>query len=90
MKLSLVIPARNEAGNIGPTVAALRQRLSDASIDYEIVVVDDGSTDGTADEIRAHARLDPGVRLLTNTGRHGFGYAVRYGLDHSRVMPSSS
>jgi len=82
MKLSLVIPARNEAGNIGATVAALRQRLSDASIDYEIVVVDDGSTDATADEIRAHARLDPRVRLLTNTGRHGFGYAVRHGLDH--------
>ena len=81
MKLSLVIPARNEAGNIGGTVAALRQHLSDASIDYEIVIVDDGSTDATADEIRAQARLDPRVRLLTNTGRHGFGYAVRFGLD---------
>jgi dolichol-phosphate mannosyltransferase len=82
MKLSLIIPARNEAGNIGGTVGTLRQHLSDAAIDYEIVVVDDGSTDATAEEVRAHGRLDPRVRLLTNTGRHGFGYAVRYGLDH--------
>ena len=82
MKLSLVIPARNEAGNIGGTVAALRQQLSDAGIDYEIVVVDDGSTDATADEVRAQSRLDPRIRLLCNTGSHGFGFAVRYGLDH--------
>jgi dolichol-phosphate mannosyltransferase len=82
MKLSLVIPARNEAGNIGGTVAALRRHLSDAAVDYEIVVVDDGSTDATSAEVGVQGQLDPRVRLVTNTDRHGFGYAVRYGLDH--------
>ena len=82
MKLSLVIPARNEAGNISETLGVLRRRLSDAAIDYEILVVDDGSTDKTADEVGAHSREDACVRLLTNDGRHGFGYAVRCGLDH--------
>jgi dolichol-phosphate mannosyltransferase len=79
--LSVVIPARNEAGNIGPTVDAIRERLQQEKIAYEIVVVDDGSTDATADEVRARSAADPGVRVVANTGRHGFGYAVRFGLD---------
>jgi dolichol-phosphate mannosyltransferase len=82
MKLSVVIPARNEAGNIGGTLTALRQPLSAAAIDYEIVVVDDGSTDATPAEVSEQSRLDPRVRLVSNTGRHGFGAAVRYGLDY--------
>ena len=77
MKLSLVIPARNEAGNIGATLGALRHCLTDAAIDYEVVVVDDGSADATADEVGAHCRADPRIRLLTNPGRHGFGHAVQ-------------
>lgn len=81
MKMSVVIPARNEAGNIGPFVERLRVRLERASIDYEIVVVDDGSRDGTLAEATAAARGSPRVRVVSNTGRHGFGYAVRYGLD---------
>ncbi|HEY3053115.1 MAG TPA: glycosyltransferase family 2 protein [Thermoanaerobaculia bacterium] len=82
MKLSVVIPARNEAGNIGGTLETLRRRLSDAAIDYEIIVIDDGSTDSTEEEVWRHSRQDPRIRLLINDGRHGFGYAVRYGLDH--------
>lgn len=81
MKLSVVIPARNEAGNIGGTVEKLRQRLRQAAIPYEIVVVDDGSQDSTVEEVEQLAAIDMGVRLVQNTGRHGFGYAVRYGLD---------
>jgi dolichol-phosphate mannosyltransferase len=81
LKLSVVIPARNEAENIGPTLDALRERLGREGIDYELVVVDDGSSDATPDEVLARATVDPGVRLVPNTGAHGFGYAVRCGLD---------
>lgn len=81
MKLSVVIPARNEQGNLGPTLDALRERLSAEGIAYELLVVDDGSTDDTADDVRRRAAVDPGVRLLQNFGRHGFGFAVRCGLD---------
>jgi dolichol-phosphate mannosyltransferase len=81
MRLSVVVPARDEAGNIGPTVDALTARLAREGLPYEIVVVDDGSTDATAAEVQARADADAGVRLVRNTGRHGFGHAVRCGLD---------
>jgi dolichol-phosphate mannosyltransferase len=81
MKLSIVIPARNEAGNIGKTIDALRSRLQFEGIDYEILVVDDGSTDETCAEVEARACIDSRVRLERNTGLHGFGRAVRYGLE---------
>lgn len=81
MKLSVVIPARNEAGNVGDTLDAVRSRLAREGIDYEIVVVDDGSSDATGDEVEARRRADERVRLVRNTGEHGFGRAVRLGLD---------
>jgi dolichol-phosphate mannosyltransferase len=81
VKLSIVIPARNEAGNIGKTVDGLRERLGREGIEYEILVVDDGSRDNTREEVEARAAVDPGVRLERNTGRNGFGRAVRFGLE---------
>jgi len=81
MKLSIVIPARNEAGNIGATVDGLRARFQQEQIEYEILVVDDGSTDATCAEVERRAAIDSGVRLERNTGAHGFGRAIRYGLD---------
>lgn len=80
MKLSIVIPARNESSNIGSTIDCLRSRLIREGIDFEILVVDDGSVDATCYEVEERASLDPRVRLERNPGPHGFGYAVRYGL----------
>lgn len=81
MKLSIVIPARNEAGNVGPTLGQILERLRREGISYEIVVVNDGSSDATVEEVHARCAADPGVRLVHNQGPHGFGYAVRCGLD---------
>jgi len=80
MKLSVVIPARDEEGSIQQTVAEIATALREERIPYEIVVVDDGSTDQTAACIRQSMERYPGVRLVSNTGRHGFGMAVRAGL----------
>jgi len=80
MTLSVVIPARNEAANIGITLDALRATLGREGIPYELLVVDDGSSDGTVATVEARAATDPGVRVVQNPGPRGFGRAVRYGL----------
>ncbi|HTQ57197.1 MAG TPA: glycosyltransferase family 2 protein [Bryobacteraceae bacterium] len=80
MKLSVVIPARDEEGSIGRTIGDISVALSREQVPHEIVVVDDGSIDGTADCVRRAVGAYPGIRLVTNTGPHGFGLAVRAGL----------
>jgi dolichol-phosphate mannosyltransferase len=79
--LSVVIPARNEEGSILDTLVEVSTELRREQIPYEIVVVDDGSTDATADRVLQFAAADPATRLVQNRGRHGFGCAVRCGLD---------
>jgi dolichol-phosphate mannosyltransferase len=80
MKLSVVIPARDEEGCIEQTLVDVAATLLREQIPYEIVVVDDGSTDQTPVLVRRVTESYPGVRLVSNTGTHGFGLAVRAGL----------
>ena len=80
VKLSLVMPARNEEGCIATTLDSFTSVMNAAGLDYEIVVVDDGSTDATADLLHAISARHPQIVPVTNTGRHGFGMAIRYGL----------
>jgi dolichol-phosphate mannosyltransferase len=81
MKLSVVIPAHNEESVIAPTLRALIERLEPEGIDYEIVVVDDGSTDWTSERVHEAAGENTRIHCLRNDGPHGFGYAVRQGLE---------
>jgi dolichol-phosphate mannosyltransferase len=76
----VVIPARDEEGSVEQTVAEIVMVLAGARIPFEMVVVDDGSTDGTAACIGRAIERYPEIRLVSNTGRHGFGMAVRAGL----------
>lgn len=64
MRLSVVVPARNEVGNIGPALDAIRERLKREAITYEIVVVNDGSSYAGGQEGQAGRAADPGVRLV--------------------------
>jgi dolichyl-phosphate beta-glucosyltransferase len=77
--LSVVVPAYNEAGRLPATLDALAVYLARQPYTAEVIVVDDGSTDATADVVRTRARTWPALRLLTATHR-GKGHAVKLGL----------
>jgi dolichol-phosphate mannosyltransferase len=81
LKLSVVIPAHNEAGSIARTVEESAAALDEAGIDYELVVVDDASSDGTAEVVGALAAANPNVRYQRSRQPRGFGFAVRSGLE---------
>ena len=81
MKLSVVIPAHNEEESVRPTIDSLCAALTAEAIPFEILVVNDHSTDGTARELDALAREHPEVRWTPNLKPGGFGLAVQTGLE---------
>jgi dolichol-phosphate mannosyltransferase len=80
MKLSVVMPARDEEDTVGETLRAVCQALEAEQVDYEILVVDDHSVDATAAEVRAIAAENPRVRCIRSGYAPGYGFAVRAGL----------
>lgn len=79
-RYSIVIPAYNESRRIPATLEAVISCIRAKGWAAEVVVVDDGSGDGTADVVRAFALRAPEVRLLQNSGNRGKGYSVRHGI----------
>ena len=84
MTLSLVIPAYNEAGRIGNTIARVCTYLDQQSYDWELIVVVDGGPRSTGEEARAAAGTRPNVRVLDNDVNRGKGYSVRRGFLEAR------
>lgn len=82
--LSVVIPAFNEAPRIGPTLAAVKNWLESKGMPAEIIVVDDGSRDGTAERARAALSGFGESRILTLPENRGKGAAVRAGVLEAR------
>lgn len=78
MDISLVIPAYNESGIIMDTIQTVSARLAELTAEYEVLVVDDGSTDGMAELVRGCG--DPRVRLEGYASNRGKGCAVRTGM----------
>jgi dolichol-phosphate mannosyltransferase len=81
MKLSVVIPARGEEGSIGATLERTVDALEREAIDYELIVVDDHSSDRTAEIVDAIGEDNPRVRCVRSRYEPGFGFTVRAGLD---------
>jgi glycosyltransferase involved in cell wall biosynthesis len=83
--LSIVLPARNEEANIGRAVEQAVAVASRVAKQFEVIVVDDGSTDGTGCAVEdmilnGHSH----VRLVSHKPNLGYGAALRTGFDHSR------
>ncbi len=79
-KYSIVIPAYNESARIPATLTEVVSCLRRHGWVAEVIVVNDGSTDTTAEVVRAFARTAPEVRLIENPGNRGKGYSVRSGM----------
>ena len=83
-KYSIVIPAYNEGARLGPTLEKVLVYVHEQGWDAEVIVVNDGSRDHTADIVRSFAERDATLRLVENPGNHGKGYSVRNGMLHAR------
>jgi dolichyl-phosphate beta-glucosyltransferase len=81
---SFVIPAYNESSRIRPTLDALLRYTQEQNWDVEILVVNDGSTDDTAQVVREYGKQHPQILLVENPGNRGKGYSVRNGMLHAR------
>ncbi len=77
MQITFLIPAYNEARTIGE----LLDRIDDLGLDYEVIVVDDGSTDATPDIVRSRVQFEVRVQLLSKPNG-GKGSAIRHGIPH--------
>jgi dolichyl-phosphate beta-glucosyltransferase len=83
MTYSLIIPAYNESERITATLDKVLAYISQQHWQCEVIVVNDGSSDSTADIVRGYAKSHPIVRLVENPGNRGKGYSVRNGVMNS-------
>lgn len=88
LELSVIVPAQNEAGDIGRVLTAITRRLEAADVPHEIVVVDDHSDDGTAAEVDNTSAGDSAVRCVENPRAPGIGNAIECGIHqaHGQVL----
>ena len=76
--ISIVIPTFNEVKNIIPLLKNLISLIN--NFEYEIIIVDDDSPDGTAEEINKYMKLNQKIKLITRLGRSGLSSAIKEGL----------
>jgi dolichyl-phosphate beta-glucosyltransferase len=84
MYLSVIIPAYNEEQRIGNTLRVSQAYLRRQPYASEIIVVDDGSQDGTASLVRAFDTAPPAICMVQNGRNRGKGFSVRQGFSHAR------
>ncbi|OIO38586.1 MAG: hypothetical protein AUJ72_02340 [Candidatus Omnitrophica bacterium CG1_02_46_14] len=80
--LSIFFPCYNEDKNVKTMMEQSVQIGNEYGIDYEVVVVDDGSTDDSARIVQEEAKKNPRIRLIQHSKNRGYGAAIRTGLSH--------
>jgi dolichyl-phosphate beta-glucosyltransferase len=81
---SIILPAYNESARIAATLDKILAHAAERGWKVEVIVVDDGSNDATADIVREYSGKHPVMRLLENPGNRGKGYSVRNGMLHAK------
>lgn len=84
IELSIIIPAYNEERRLPQTLDRIQAFLQTRGTSSEVIVVDDGSSDGTARLVEARSASWPGLRVVKNPGNRGKGYSVRHGMLEAR------
>jgi dolichyl-phosphate beta-glucosyltransferase len=83
-RYSIIIPAYNESARVGATLKRVLAYATEQGWDAEVIAVDDGSRDNTAEVVRSIAQHDTRLRLLQNPGNRGKGYSIRNGMLHGQ------
>ncbi len=83
-ELSIIMPMHNEQENVAPLLVEVQQVLSVTGMTWEVLGVDDGSTDGTAEEFQQLAKTDPRLRLIQLSRRFGQTAAISAGIQAAR------
>ena len=83
MKTSIILPTYKEKDNIVELIQAIFTTLQPLNLNFEIVVVDDNSPDGTAEVVRQNFNYNGQVKLFIRTEERGLATAIRYGIEHS-------
>jgi len=83
--ISFIVPAFNEEQNIAPAARTICAAAEESSLnDYEIILIDDGSSDGTYAAMDAQAKANPAIRVLRNERNLGIGTSIRRGIEAAR------
>lgn len=83
MKTSIILPTYNEKDNICELIQVILGVLQPYGLDFEVVVIDDNSPDGTAETVRHNFGTHPLVKLFVRNGERGLATALLYGIRHS-------
>ena len=84
--LSVIIPAFNEAKRIMPTLESILAYLRQKEYSYEVLIVDDGSTDDTVKIVKSINNSEITIRVIENKENHGKGFVVRQGMAETRGL----
>lgn len=84
MMISIVVPAYNEARRLLPSLEQIVAFMNGRDADYEVIVVDDGSTDATEETVRRRCAESPRLRIESYPVNRGKGHAVRHGAERAR------
>lgn len=82
--LSVVVPAYNEAERIAETIKGVQIALREQGLEYEVIVVDDGSVDNTREQALSNAEARSNIKIFSYKSNMGKGYALKYGFQFAQ------